>query len=173
MLEQAALLVHPWTLRTVAENGVVWERAIADAAGRSLGCVRFEGNPQRSWFSWLRRVRMDVLETDDASHLMTLTRAWGVLSNWEIVDAEDRPVGNVYAKTIVSSDNVARGHVEREASGAGLIRNSQLRIVARFARTDAGILHVTFEPDLSANPFERMLVLGAILTLDAMPKSTS
>src|SRR4051794_10031633 len=98
MLEHENLLIHVWT-RTNTPDGIsAWLRPITNASGRSLGFVRFEGNPDASWLAWLRRIRLDIFETEDASHLMSLTRAWGRLRVWDVHDAEDRHVGSISPK---------------------------------------------------------------------------
>ena len=72
MLEQASLLVHGWT-----QQEGPWTRPISDAAGRPLGFVRLGGEAGTSWLSWFRKARLDVFETEDASHLMTVTPLLG------------------------------------------------------------------------------------------------
>ena len=104
MLEHATLLLHDWTHAALSDGERAWIRPIRDVNGHSVGFVRFVGDPQGSWFSWFRKARLDVYETEDAAHLLSLTRSWGMLRVWEVDDAEDRHVGSVYTKTIVSSE---------------------------------------------------------------------
>jgi len=169
MLECPLLLVHPWVQKTLGRGALEWMRLIRGETGQSLGFVRLEGQPNLSWFAMLRKVRLDVFETEDASHLMTLTRRWGVLGSWVVDDAEERHVGNIYPKTIVSSENVHLGYVDREPSG-GRILDMHGRAMARFVRKETGVLEVAFTAELPANPFLRMLVLGSILTTEGIPK---
>jgi hypothetical protein len=166
MLEHSSLLVHGWTLKALADGEKAWIRPIADAGGRSLGFARFVGNPQSAWFSWFRKRRLDIFETDDASHLMTLTRSWGMLRSWDLHDAEDRHVGNVYSRTIVSGEGEQLGFLDRQG---GRILDPASRVLARFGSKSAGILEVKFTHESTANPFLRMLILGCILTLDPTP----
>jgi len=169
MLEHAVLLVHAWNQEAIAEGGAAWIRRITDSVGTPLGFVRFEGDPALSWLSWLRKIRLDVFETDDASHLMTLTRLWGILRSWDVEDAEQRHVGNLYTKSIVSSDNVRLGYIDDDYSGPGRILDIHGQVLARFTSHESAI-KVTFTPNSMANPFLRMLILGSILALEPMPK---
>ena len=166
MLEHSTLLVQSWTHAPQQVGSRVWTRTITDSAGQPIGLLRFAGRPHGSWFSWLRRRRLDVYETPDASHLMSLTRSWGPLSIWHVHDAEENHVGGVYANTIVTSDSQRVGFLDR---GAGCIRDSSRRILAQFAVKSESLVEVTFSPEAPASPFVRMLLLGCILTLAPWP----
>src|ERR1051325_7551240 len=74
MLEYACLHVGGWTQTTLPDSSSAWTRLITDSAAKSLGFVRFAGDTGSWWFSWLRKVRLEVFETEDASHLMSLVR---------------------------------------------------------------------------------------------------
>ena len=173
MLDQSPLLVHDWTKRQLGDDTPTWVRPITDAAGQRLGFVSFTGDPTSAWFSWLRKVRLDVYETEDAALLMTLTRLWGVLSSWDVEDADERHVGNLYAKSLVAPDNVAMGYLDRAANGDGRVLDPEGRTMSTFTRVQAAVVQVTLTSDLPANPFLRMLVLGCILTLEPAPKGVS
>jgi hypothetical protein len=166
MLEHAALLIHAWTHKPLPD-GPAWVRPITDSTGFPLGFLRFDGEPNASWFAWLRKVRLDVFETDDASHLMTLTRRWGILSSWDVEDADLRYVGTVYPKTLVSSENQHLGYIDREN---GRILDPMGRVLARFGKKAAGVVEIAFMPEGSSNPFLRMMMLGSVLTLEPAPK---
>ena len=166
MLEHSPLLIHPWTRQPLAD-GPAWVRSIGDTAGLALGFLHFDGEPDDSWFRWLRKVRLDLFETDDASHLMTLTRFWGILSSWDVEDADLRHVGTIYPKTLVSSENQRLGQVDR---GDGRILDPLGAPLARFSKKEAGIVEVAFDSEMPANPFLRMMILGSILTLEPMPR---
>jgi hypothetical protein len=170
MLEHSRLLVHNWTRKPQTEGGQAWVHAIADAEGAALGFVRLESNSNPSWFSWLRKVRLEVLETEDASLLMCVTRSWGVLRAWEVDDAEGHHVGSIITKYIVSTDGARLGHLERSPGGQARIVDSAGRVLARFVKKIGGVDELTFAPDPQANPFLRMLMLGCFLTLEPAPK---
>lgn len=165
MLETASLLIHPWEMTHA--NG--WCRRIADATTSSpLGQVRWLGRPQPSWFDWLRTQRMEVLETDDAALLMTLVRSWGVSRFWDLFDAEERRVGSIALPVLLDSEGGRRAYLDRADRDHGRLVNPRSRVLAEYARqTDAAML-IRFAPDLEANPFLRMLLLGCVL-IDEVP----
>ncbi len=168
MLEHSLLVVHGW----IRQTDGAWVRPVTDAAIRALGLVRFEGTPRGSWASWLHTIRLEVFETDDASHLMTLTRSWGVLGSWQVDDAEGRHVGNLYAKTIVTSENVRLGYLDATSKTQGRVVDLAGRTQAHFSRNEGPALGVAFAPDAVTNPFVRMLVLASILTLEPRPNGS-
>jgi hypothetical protein len=172
MLEHATLLFHDWTHATLSDGERAWIRPIRDVSGHSVGFVRFVGDTQGSWFSWFHRARLDVYETDDAAHLLSLTRSWGMLRLWEVDDAEDRHVGSVYTKTIVSSEGDRLGYLDRETDEQGRILDSNGVVLLRFGKSPDG-LEVVFQAKATANPFVRMLMLGCVLALDAVPRGES
>ena len=166
MLEHSFLLVHGWS--RVDDSPGAWARAVTNDGGRRLGFVRFEGDPLASWFSWLRKARLDVFETEDASHLMSLTRAWGVLRAWDVHDAEERHVGRINPKTMMTGERVRLGFLDFESADQGRILDQTGQVLAQYGRKGA-LVEVTFTPGSSANPFLRMLILGSILTLEPAP----
>jgi hypothetical protein len=174
MLEQSPLLVHGW--KRSAQHGPAaeaWIRPITDDAARPLGFVRYQLLPALSWFFWLRRVRLDVFETEDASHLMSLTRSWTMLQIWELYDADERHVGSVYPKTLVASAGESLGYLDLESDEQGRIINPGGRALARFCKKNRAAFEMAFAPDLTANPFLRMMMLGCLLTLDPKPQRNS
>lgn len=169
MLEHSTLLVHPWTRTTLADGADAWIRPISDAASRPLGFVRLQYAPL-SWLFWVRKLRLDVFETEDASHLLSVTRSWTMLSIWDVRDAEDRDVGRIYPKSLVASEGQALGYLERDRVGQGRILDPEGHALVRFGHNNAGNLELTFAAESGANPFVRMMMLGTILTLDPKPK---
>jgi hypothetical protein len=165
MLEHSTLLLHEWTRSTTPE-GPTWVRPIADGAGRRLGFVRHQKLAAVSWLFWLRKVRLDVFETEDASHLMTLTRSWTLFPIWELHDAEERHVGSVYPKSLVTCDGDVLGYIDLP-SEQGRILDPAGHSLARVGKR-GGACELAFAAE-SANPFVRMLVLGAVLAIDAIP----
>jgi hypothetical protein len=166
MLEHALLVVHDWTQKAEPDGSLAWMRAVTDAAGRPLGFVRLDGDPRGAWFSWFRKVRLDLFETDDASHLMSVTRSWGMLRIWEVDDAEDRHVGTVYANSILSAEGERLAWIERATPERGRLLDSTGQQLAIFGKK-AGSLEVTFAPP--PNPFLRMLLLGCALAFEPGP----
>ncbi len=165
MLEHAILLVHAWKRE---DGGAVWQRAITDAAGQPLGCVQLEQEPGSSWLSWFRKARLTVLETEDASHLMTVTRAWRVLSIWDVEDAESRHVGTVYSRSIVSSEGNRVALIERDQRGGLRFLGETDQLLGTIAIASRDVVELTFTPG-DANPFLRMLLLGYAVSLAPLP----
>jgi hypothetical protein len=170
MLEHSPLMVHAWR-RTPLNDGEAWTRPITDGASRPLGFVRHENAAGFSWLFWLRNLRLDVFETDDASHLMSLTRSRLMLPIWEVRDAEDRQVGSIYPKSFIASSGELLGFLDLERGEHGRILDSSGSVLAKFAKKTGAQLEVAFMPEPTVNPFLRMLVLASILTLDAKPKA--
>jgi len=169
MLEYSVLQVGLWTERPAAGSAPTWVRHIAGAAGQPLGFVRFDGAVRSPFFSWLRSVRLEVYETDDASHLMSLVRAWGVLRIWDVYDAEERRVGSIYPPNLVDSEGQRRGFLEHHGPDRGKALDPANHVLATFQRR-LDSLDLAFMPEPAPNPFLRMLILGAVLCLDPAPK---
>jgi hypothetical protein len=153
--------VHPWT-RSPPPNGAAWVRAITDDMLRPLGFVRLQRSSS-SWLFWLRRTRLDVFETDDAAHLMSVSRSWTMLRVWDVHDAEDRHIGRIYPKALIGDAGQILGSLEANESA-----DSTGSLTAAIRRTpDAVEIRFAASPDM--NPFLRMLILGAILIRDPAP----
>ena len=166
MLEQSTWLLEPWNFVAKANDGAAHIASIRDTAGNPLGFVRLDGDARTSWFSWLGRVRLDVFETDDASHLMTLRRTWGVLGSWDIEDAEQRHVGTIYSKTLATSTSERLGYIDRDGDR---ILDPAGKVCARLSRKEGAILELDLSQEVPANPFVRMMIFGAALTLVPLP----
>jgi hypothetical protein len=82
MLEHTSLRIAPWTLTDLKDARRVWMRRITDSTAKSVGYVRLAGEARTWWFAWLQSVRLEVYETDDASHLMSLVRSWGMYQRY-------------------------------------------------------------------------------------------
>jgi hypothetical protein len=169
MLEHPALLIHDWQPADHAEAAPAWTRAIATSARQPLGFVRLAGETGTSWFSWLRKVQLDLFETDDASHLMSVTRSWGMLRAWDVHDADDRHIGVIHPKTLMTGDRERLGFLDFESNDKGRVLDPVGQQLAAYARAPGTALVLTFEPQPTANPFLRMLILASVLTLEAAP----
>ncbi len=163
MLEHTCLIVHPWT-----PDAACWLRHVSDQTGVLLGCVRHEGAERGSWFSWLRKIKLDVFETEDASHLMALHRAWGMRRSWHVHDAEDLYVGTLHWGSLASSDGVTLGDLEGDSDSGQIIDSAGTTLASYRKNLDAAVA-VTFAKDAMGNPFLRMLLLGSILVLEPAP----
>lgn len=170
MLEHSSLVVQAWTRTILVEGVEAWIRAITDSTAHPLGFVRWQKPAEPSWFFWRRKARLDVFETQDASHLMTLTRSWTMLRLWDVHDAEERHIGTIYPKRLVANEGQLLGFLDLESARQGRIFDLSGHILLRFAKKTGDDLEVTFAQDQAVNPFLRMLMLGCLLTLNATPK---
>lgn len=143
-----------------------WVRPVSDAGQRPLGLVRHETSAGASWLFWLRRIRLDVFETEDIAHLVSLTRSWTLLPFWDVSDAEDRYVGRVYPKAIVSDAGHTLGLLEPHGDGGRIVEPAGKTLVT-FGPNEGGATQIAFTAP--ANPFLRMLLLAAVLVLDPKP----
>ena len=159
MLEQACLLVHPWSR---ADDKSPWTRRVTDPAGVNLGFVRFDPPPP-GWFAWLRSLKLSVFETADASHLMTVTRPWAFSGIWDVYDAEDSFVGMICMQTLFSSDRRFLGKARNEADGARAIHNPSDKLLASMRPSADRSTVISFTNEAMSNPFLRMMLLGAFL----------
>jgi hypothetical protein len=166
MLEHACLIVHAWTR---AEDGSAWIRRVTDAVGAPLGFARSKGAMGPWWLGWLRPLQLDVFETDDASHLMSLARSWALSRIWSVHDAEEIHVGTLYFKTLVSSVRTFVGEINAESTERGQIVDGKRTSLANYWMRPGGSCELTFAAATMQNPFMRMLILGSVLTLDPPP----
>jgi hypothetical protein len=169
MLEHASLFIHGWTRSIQADGLEAWTRSIVDADGRQLGFVAYQRLAANSWLFWLRKIRLDVYETEDASHLLSLMRSWTMRSIWDLYDAEERHIGCIYPKSLVASDGSLLGFLDMETRNQGRILDHAGGVLATFTRC-ASRIELTFASEPTGNPFLRMLMLGAILALDPEPQ---
>jgi hypothetical protein len=188
MLELPRLLIQPWASpRDTAVGGarpyVARLRGICDPdTGRAVGfaCAPAAGG---GWWRWLMRPVLEVHESEDASLLFTISRAWALAPRWEVRDAEGRRLG------VFDPYNVAPATGTTPARGPGTagphapappdvlvlepvpgsfgreVELPPLPQLVAVSRTADGTL-VVFAPGAVENPFARMLVLAAVLTAD-------
>lgn len=168
MLESASLLLLPWTLEAgIPETGACTRGVLDGTTAAPLGLVRSAGL-SRSWLTWLWPYRLEVFETEDAALLLTLTRTWGLLRMWDLYDADGNRVGSIYPPVLLDAEGLRRGYLHlREQRGEFLGLAAQR--LADFEIDATAALHLHFAADLEPNPFLRMLLLGAALTLQPPP----
>jgi hypothetical protein len=164
MLEQATLVIHAWAQMSQVDGTFAWTRRIDNGAGLPLGFLRFVGDPSGSWFAWLRALRLEIFETDDASFLISVTRSWGLLRTWVIQDADEQLVGSIYGDALLTSEKDVAGEIDRDQRR---IADSTGKTIATYVE-NVGRVELTFA-DLPANPFLRMLILGCVVSLEAKP----
>jgi hypothetical protein len=166
MLEHTCLLIHGWN---PSDADASWRRVVTDSAGQPLGFVQYQPPRQDSWLAWLRRTRLEVYETEDASHLMTLVRGWRFGRTWNVYDAEDRFVGTVFPSLIVSSDGYRLGeHAPASVQHGALVDGVGMSLLSYLKRAEQ-IFEIRFTPTAMTNPFLRMLLLSWVLMGDPAP----
>ena len=166
MLDHTCLIVHPWM-----PDGPTWTRRITDRDGRYLGQMRYDRALRVGWFAWLRKTRLHVYETEDDSHLMTLTSAWAMRRSWSVLDADDVHIGSLHLGRLVTSDGSTIGALEGNVQ-AGRIRDHVDELLASYRVRQDGAVEVTFMERAMENPFLRMLLLGSVLMQDAKPRGS-
>jgi len=159
MLEHSSLRLHGWS-----RVGSAWQRTVTDVQGNVLGTIRFPPVAP-SWFSWFVRPRLEILETADNAHLMTMVRVWGFQRGWNVLDADEIFVGTVYPRSIISAD----GYEIARPQQHDIVASEKQVILLRHATNPASELEMTFSGDTMRNPFVRMLLLASVVSLDATP----
>jgi hypothetical protein len=171
MIECPGLLIGPWAWQQAQAmpgwEKAGWGRLLADAATSvSLGFVRAG---RIGIWPWLTPHQLEVCETEDASLLMTLQHPWLGFGSWHIVDAENRRLGSVLLPHVLDADGFRLARVENAAANMRLFRRASGEACATFETQASGELLLRFTAEASANPFARMLVLGAALALTPRP----
>ena len=169
MVERTQLLIGPWAwLKAGAWPGwdrPAWGRTIADAA-TPLGFAR--GARLARW-PWLTRQQIDVLETEDASLLMTLRAPPFNFGRWHVVDAEERRRGTVLLPHLLDADGSRFARLESRATGEQALRGISGAACATLSPGTDGSTLLAFDADIAPNPFTRMLLLAAALLTTPAP----
>jgi hypothetical protein len=175
MLEQQGLLLGPWQPvpagradpRAARTSPGDWTRTVLDlATAERLGFARWRGGTSWQVLRWLASQVIKIYETEDASHLCTLRRAWGPLAAWQVHDAEERRVAVIYRRLILDGAGHRLARVERPPGGElGRFLGPQGQDMGGF-RLGAEGTSLTFAPLLDNSPFARMALLGAALTAE-------
>jgi hypothetical protein len=162
MLEHTILFLQPWSR---ASGAAPWQRRVTDSAAKPLGFVRSVAPVRGSWFSWLRRTRLEVYETEDASHLMTLVRAWSLGATWITYDADALFVGTVHPRSLIASDGVCLGERLGNSASGQIVAPDGVEWLTYQQHADTTV-ELRFAKPAMANPFLRMVLLGSVLMLD-------
>jgi hypothetical protein len=142
-----------------------WGRPIADAAA-PLGFAR--GARLARW-PWLTRQQIEVLETEDASLLMTLRAPPFNFGRWHVLDAEERRRGSVLLPHILDGDGSRFARLEATARGEQTLRGVSGAACATLSSRQDGSTLLAFAADVEPNPFARMLMLAAALLTSPAP----
>lgn len=169
MLEQNELRLLPWIWRpfdsTAPTHG--WLRVIqASDGGVDLGSVRLVRGS--SWLGFGPR-RLDVCETEDAALLMTLEQGWFGFGNWQVLDAERSRVGGVVGPYVLDDQGSRFAAIWSDGPTSSTVRRTNGTICARIETQTDGTMRLRFPEDLPANPFLRMVLLGACILQRSQP----
>src|SRR5262249_33074060 len=137
-------------------------RPILDGgSGEELGFVR-RADPGPRWLRWLQPPVLEVYETEDASLLCTIHgRLWRRL--WCVQDSEGRHVGVIDGAVLLDVEGRRLG-LRRAAGNSGNVVSPGGLELASFAPGERGLL-VSFTAAVEGDPFARMILLAAALTL--------
>ncbi len=174
MLEQPRLLIYPWAVAGKNLLGASdWTRKrvpraepirrIADpSTGDLLGFARWRKKIGCGWLVWLAGQDLEILETEDASLLMTLRRPWGLWRTWEVLDAEERRVGALWRGVLWDAYGQRLATTIPPTSAAlGKLVSPQQTLLASWRLHPDRTLELNFGQQ--TNPFVRMILLGALL----------
>jgi hypothetical protein len=166
MLEYPELLLHPWRWETRSphQRPVQVRRVVDAGTHQPLGLVRAVNPLVWPMFRWLARRAWQVLETEDESLLLTISAPWGLIRPWQVHDAEERLVCSIHAGVIYDNSGCCRA---RASGGPGTIRllDKAKMELAVAAFTSHG-LELRFAPRIDADPYAKMSILGAALSLE-------
>jgi hypothetical protein len=170
MLEQGLLRLLPWRWSQPGEvaglNEAAWTRKIAGAEDRDLGFVQWVRGP--FWAS-LGPERLEVRETEDAALLMSLEHGWLALGQWKVMDAEPAQVGTMVGAHLLDEHRFRFATFWHEKEGGRSICSPGGQKYAHIERTADGIDLLRFDDQMAANPFLRMVLLGATILQSARP----
>lgn len=177
MLERQALLLGRGT------QGDTSILILDRDSGVRLGLVR-SSTPDGRWSRWFFPAGWDIFETDDHSHVFSLSRSWHWSPEWVVRDAEGRAIGTVFvppARFAFFLSDVPRGK-DAARTGETHIEDDLGRCIARVKENgDSGHFlsltgeelawvrqqqhgtEVTFSNAMTENPFTRMLLLAGAL----------
>jgi hypothetical protein len=170
MIENATLHLQPWRWGEPGNPpGLAlagWVRRVHSGEGVEAGFVRAT---RLGRWPGLTPQQLDVLETEDASLVMTLRRGWLSLGRWQVIDAEGRVVALLQAPHVLDGWGQRYARIEAVGSGRWLVRRDRGEVCATIVDEPDGVQQLGFAPAMEENPYLRMAILGAALALRPRP----
>lgn len=168
MLEQNELRLLAWIWRPCEPSAPMsgWLRGVQTPAGGALGCVQLARGA--AWLGCGPR-RLDVCETEDAALLMTLEHGWFGFGNWQVLDAERCRVGGVVGAYLLDEQGSRFAALWHDGAAVRTVRRTNGTICVRMESESDGTTRLHFPEDLPANPFLRMVLLGACILQQSQP----
>jgi len=150
MLEVPSLLLLP------APQGA---SIVEPGSGREVGSARWV-RPGGGFLFWRPRPILEVRESDDEPLLCQIRRRGLGGQRWEVIDAEEQPVGVINRNRILNDEGVLIGAAVWSAGRLSAVL-SDLRgeELATLIRQPQGLL-ITFKAAREGNPFLKMLLLA-------------
>lgn len=189
MLEQDRLLLRPWAPRSTLPGadgvGPDWVRPIVDPATEApLGFATWQPPRYSGWLDWLSPPVLEVREVEESPLVCTAERSLLWTSRWQVRDADRSLVGSLrhYALHLPRRPGTAWGGVlliDAFGRQVALLEESTSDASGRFCTPEGfelgavvpverGML-VSFHGPAAGNPFAKMLLLTAALSLEKHP----
>jgi hypothetical protein len=150
MLEESELLL--------GQPGRDAGRDIAAASGAPVGSARWRPPGRPAWWRFGRRV-LEVREHDDEPLVFTVRRCWGLLSRYEVRDADGHGIGYVLGPWLQDSYGGCLAVCRPEAGGVLAPDGDVLAAVSN----GGGATRVRFASSAAGDPFLKMMLLAAAL----------
>jgi hypothetical protein len=173
MLEHNELRLLPWNWRHFDASAPTsgWLRVIAAPGGAGeLGCVRMLRGT--TWLGCGPR-RLEVCETEDAALLMTLEHGWFGFGNWQVLDAERWRAGGVVGPHLLDEQGSRFATMWHDGPTSRTVRRTNGTICLHVETQSDRTTLLRFPDDLPANPFLRMVLLGACILQSPTPPRES
>jgi hypothetical protein len=158
MLEQQTLLLRTWTPGPTARRPIV-----EPATGELLGFAGWQTSGAVFLWSWLRAPVLEVHEAEDEPLLCTLHRYWSLGTLWAVRDADGRAIASVRRGFILDPFGCCLAAPLRGTRGVSF-HDPERQEMATVIEEPEGTL-LTFAEELRGEPFAKMALLAAALTM--------
>jgi hypothetical protein len=137
-------------------------RPIVADTGVRVGSARWTSARSLLWW-WVGRTVLEVREADDEPLLFTIYRRWGLMSRYDIRDADDVYVGGVRGAQVCDAYGAPlAGLCADEGAGARRWEGVAGSVLAEVREEREGT-RLRFTDNAGDSPFVRMILLAAVL----------